>query len=377
MLLRVGDERVGHAERGGDGPLGRRGQGERASAPPAGPLAPRAPASNPPPLSCSSGGWSSCRCQKRLLRSRWSPTCPTAAATTRSVSSLSFPPRPARASSRDCLSCQMNSSEGSESHNGGGGDDDSSESDADEPSLSQEPKAPRNPSTGGGSQPGSAVHRPRGRQLSVPLTHTSGWSRALTCAASPEGPSARAGASWSMDSGSDDSHRWSDTLSIDEKDGFVFVNYSEGQSKPAHPSQGSVPQPLPPPATEPRTYNQLRAGGWPRFRRSLGFLRRRSVSVCSQATGGSGSSSSGANSPCTRRSIARTTLTRLRSAPSPSPSKSPALNPTWSLALLESFFTGPVLLSGTTVRSWWATDAAGSSAGPSASSRAARPPTTG
>ena len=53
--------------------------------------------------------------------------------------------------------------EGGESHNG---DDDSSESDGDEPSLSQEPRAPRNPSTGGGSsQPGSAVHRPRGTQL--------------------------------------------------------------------------------------------------------------------------------------------------------------------------------------------------------------------
>lgn len=55
-------------------------------------------------------------------------------------------------------------SEGGESHNG---DDDSSDSDGDEPSLSQEPKAPRNPSTGGGSQPGSTVHRPRGAQLTL------------------------------------------------------------------------------------------------------------------------------------------------------------------------------------------------------------------
>ncbi|KAK9525465.1 hypothetical protein VZT92_016166 [Zoarces viviparus] len=49
-----------------------------------------------------------------------------------------------------------------------------------------------------------------------------------------------------MDSSSDDSHRWSDTLSIDE-DGFVFANYSQGQTKvphhPAHPGQGSEPQP--------------------------------------------------------------------------------------------------------------------------------------
>lgn len=71
-----------------------------------------------------------------------------------------------------------------------------------------------------------------------------------------------------MDSGSDDSHRWSDTLSIDEKDGFVFVNYSEGQTKgphphPIQPSQGSVPQPLQPSSMEARTYNQLRAGESP------------------------------------------------------------------------------------------------------------------
>ena len=61
--------------------------------------------------------------------------------------------------------CQKKSvglTEGGESHNG---DDDSSDSEGDEPSLSQEPKTPRNPSTGGGSQPGSTVHRPRGTQL--------------------------------------------------------------------------------------------------------------------------------------------------------------------------------------------------------------------
>uniref|UniRef100_A0A3Q2XQ69 FYVE-type domain-containing protein n=1 Tax=Hippocampus comes TaxID=109280 RepID=A0A3Q2XQ69_HIPCM len=92
-----------------------------------------------------------------------------------------------------------------------GGDEDSSESDGEDGggtanSLSQEHKAERNPSSQPGSQPSSTVHRPRG-------------------------PSTRGGASWSMDSGSDDSHRWSDSLSIDEKDGFVFVNYSEGQHK--------------------------------------------------------------------------------------------------------------------------------------------------
>ncbi|XP_035766605.1 WD repeat and FYVE domain-containing protein 3 [Neolamprologus brichardi] len=151
-------------------------------------------------------------------------------------------PEPVEPDVPDC--CADEKIEGGESHNG---DDDSSESDADEPSLSQEPRAPRNPSTGGGSQPGSTVHRPRG-------------------------PSARAGASWSMDSGSDDSHRWSDTLSIDEKDGFVFVNYSEGQTKGAHPAhsgQGSVPQPLHPSTMEARTYNQLRAGY--RWERQLVF----------------------------------------------------------------------------------------------------------
>lgn len=78
-----------------------------------------------------------------------------------------------------------------------------------------------------------------------------------------------------MDSGSDDSHRWSDTLSIDEKDGFVFVNYSEGQTRgphpahphhphhPPHPSLSSMPQPLQSSTMEARTYNQLRAGGCP------------------------------------------------------------------------------------------------------------------
>ncbi|XP_035514187.1 WD repeat and FYVE domain-containing protein 3 [Morone saxatilis] len=159
-------------------------------------------------------------------------------------------PQPVEPDVPEC--CGDEKIEGGVAHNG---DDDSSESDGDEPSLSQEPKVPRNPSTGGGSQPGSTVHRPRG-------------------------PSARTGASWSMDSSSDDSHRWSDTLSIDEKDGFVFVNYSEGQTKvphphlahpahPAHPGQSSVPQPLQPSALDARTYNQLRTGY--RWERQLVF----------------------------------------------------------------------------------------------------------
>ncbi|XP_024909182.1 WD repeat and FYVE domain-containing protein 3 isoform X1 [Cynoglossus semilaevis] len=144
-------------------------------------------------------------------------------------------PQPVEPDISDC--CGDEKIEGGESHNG---DDDSSESDVDEPSLTQETKETGNPSTGGGSQPGSATHRPRG-------------------------PSGRAAASWSMDSGSDDSHRWSDTLSIDEKDGFVFVNYSEGlnRSHMAHPG----PAPSHPMTTtsvttsaDPRTFNQLRAG---------------------------------------------------------------------------------------------------------------------
>lgn len=69
-----------------------------------------------------------------------------------------------------------------------------------------------------------------------------------------------------MDSSSDDSHRWSDTLSVDEKDGFVFVNYSEGQAKvpyphPANPGQSSVSQPFQPSNADARHYNQLRTGG--------------------------------------------------------------------------------------------------------------------
>uniref|UniRef100_A0A673H665 WD repeat and FYVE domain-containing protein 3-like n=1 Tax=Sinocyclocheilus rhinocerous TaxID=307959 RepID=A0A673H665_9TELE len=114
-------------------------------------------------------------------------------------------------------------------------EDDSSESEGEEANLSQDSK-PRTSN----SQPSSTVHRPK----------------------------PRTGASWSVDSGSDDSRRWSDTLSIDEKDGFVFVNYSEGQIRPGIPSQphlqphsatshGPVPQPLQPSTMEARSYNNL------------------------------------------------------------------------------------------------------------------------
>uniref|UniRef100_A0A673H5D7 WD repeat and FYVE domain-containing protein 3-like n=1 Tax=Sinocyclocheilus rhinocerous TaxID=307959 RepID=A0A673H5D7_9TELE len=117
-------------------------------------------------------------------------------------------------------------------------EDDSSESEGEEANLSQDSK-PRTSN----SQPSSTVHRPK----------------------------PRTGASWSVDSGSDDSRRWSDTLSIDEKDGFVFVNYSEGQIRPGIPSQphlqphsatshGPVPQPLQPSTMEARSYNKLKPG---------------------------------------------------------------------------------------------------------------------
>lgn len=105
-------------------------------------------------------------------------------------------------------------------------DEDSSESEAEETGMNQECKtqAPN-------SQPGSGSHRPKPPRTSL-----------------------------------EDSGRWSDTLSVDEKDGFVFVNYSEGQARPANPptnthsSSQSMPQPLQPNNTEPRPYSNLRAG---------------------------------------------------------------------------------------------------------------------
>lgn len=105
-------------------------------------------------------------------------------------------------------------------------DEDSSESEAEEATVSQECKtqAPN-------SQPGSGSHKPSRTSL-------------------------------------EDSGRWSDSLSVDEKDGFVFVNYSEGQARPANPPannphnnpQALPPQPLQPGNIEPRAYNKLRAG---------------------------------------------------------------------------------------------------------------------
>lgn len=113
-------------------------------------------------------------------------------------------------------------------------DEDSSDSEAEEPSVSQDPKDTP-------SQPSSTSHRPR----------------AASC---------RATATWCTDSGSDDSRRWSDQLSLDEKDGFIFVNYSEGQAR-AHP-QGSHSHSHPNP-TEARSYSRLKPGY--RWERQLVF----------------------------------------------------------------------------------------------------------
>lgn len=104
-------------------------------------------------------------------------------------------------------------------------DEDSSDSEADEQSTSQDPKDVP-------SQPSSSSHRPR----------------AASC---------RAAAVWCTDSGSDDSRRWSDQLSLDEKDGFIFVNYSEGQTR-AH-LQGPLNHPHSNPM-EVRNYSRLKPG---------------------------------------------------------------------------------------------------------------------
>lgn len=104
-------------------------------------------------------------------------------------------------------------------------DEDSSDSDADEQSINQDPKDTP-------SQPSSTSHRPR----------------AASC---------RATATWCTDSGSDDSRRWSDQLSLDEKDGFIFVNYSDSQTR-AH-LQGPLNHPHPNPI-EVRNYSRLKPG---------------------------------------------------------------------------------------------------------------------
>nr|XP_020843923.1 WD repeat and FYVE domain-containing protein 3 [Phascolarctos cinereus] len=115
-----------------------------------------------------------------------------------------------------------------------GQDEDSSDSEAEEQSVVQDPREPA-------SQPGSVSHRPRA-------------------------PSCRAAAAWSADSGSDDSRRWSDQLSLDEKDGFIFVNYSEGQTR-VH-LQGPLNHPHPYPV-DVRHYNNLKPGY--RWERQLVF----------------------------------------------------------------------------------------------------------
>ncbi|XP_041911826.1 WD repeat and FYVE domain-containing protein 3 isoform X3 [Arvicola amphibius] len=113
-------------------------------------------------------------------------------------------------------------------------DEDSTDSETEEPSISQEPKETA-------SQPSSTSHRPR----------------AASC---------RATATWCTDSSSDDSRRWSDQLSLDEKDGFIFVNYSEGQTR-AH-LQGPLTHAHPNPI-EARNYSRLKPGY--RWERQLVF----------------------------------------------------------------------------------------------------------
>uniref|UniRef100_A0A4W3HF18 WD repeat and FYVE domain containing 3 n=1 Tax=Callorhinchus milii TaxID=7868 RepID=A0A4W3HF18_CALMI len=83
-------------------------------------------------------------------------------------------------------------------------DEDSSDSDLDDQSSSQDPKSKQ-------THLGSAGHKAKG----VP---------------------GRSAAAWLIDG--EESKRWADQLCLDEKDGFVFVNFSESQNKPL-----SQPQP--------------------------------------------------------------------------------------------------------------------------------------
>ncbi|XP_010225292.1 PREDICTED: WD repeat and FYVE domain-containing protein 3-like, partial [Tinamus guttatus] len=115
-------------------------------------------------------------------------------------------------------------------------EEESSDSEADDPCVSHDVKPQESQ-----SQPSSTSHRPRSS-------------------------SNRAAAAWSADSGSDDSRRWSDQLSLDEKDGFIFVNYSEGQAK-VHPhAQVNHPHASYP---EARHYSKLKPGY--RWERQLVF----------------------------------------------------------------------------------------------------------
>lgn len=106
-------------------------------------------------------------------------------------------------------------------------DEDSSDSEAEDQGLGQDMKLQENR-----SQHSSASHRPRSA-------------------------SNRAAAAWSADSSSDDSRRWSDQLSLDEKDGFIFVNYSEGQAKGYPQVQANHPHPS---QGELRHYSKLKPG---------------------------------------------------------------------------------------------------------------------
>ncbi|XP_053559369.1 WD repeat and FYVE domain-containing protein 3 isoform X2 [Bombina bombina] len=116
-------------------------------------------------------------------------------------------------------------------------DDDSSDSDVEDQSVSQESRPRENQ-----SQPSNIPHRPRAS-------------------------SARAGlAAWTTDSGSEDSKQWSDQLSLDEKEGFIFVNYSEGLSKVQIPQ---VQSGAPLSQSEVRHYNKLKIGY--RWERQLVF----------------------------------------------------------------------------------------------------------
>jgi len=131
-------------------------------------------------------------------------------------------------------------------------EEDSSDSEADDPCIGQDTKLQESQ-----SQPSSTSHRPRSS-------------------------SNRAAAAWSADSGSDDSRRWSDQLSLDEKDGFIFVNYSEGQAKMHPHAQVNHPHPS---YVETRHYSKLKPGkrSWAHFLcqiNVLSALTHKAVSVC-------------------------------------------------------------------------------------------------